>query len=518
MNTRVLTALLAGAPIAFALGAGTAAAQPPVAPPLGSIAAPPSTAPTFPGLFTGWGVDNARTLVAISCARTTDRAAWVMPLRQQSMLNGGTAGFSKTIPVIDTGKLGQLVEWVAYGPDPTSPLLRSGCLDTAQQRGLNWGDPVITERAVIKPPPAGIPLSILPGESAATPIYAAGPPTTPAPATTTTEAPSPRAPAPVNTAPAAPAYTGTPDYSAQPSQTTNDSGGGTPWGAICFGIITLMFAAVSRWTSRRVRRDDDLEKIPLRGHLYGGVAALMGLISAANAPTSVGGFLGAAVLAVLVGLVLSAQRAANSGYTVSLVALVQTARTEWPAAAAGACGGFIAGYIFGSGLASPGTLYGVLAGAAIGVGTAHLRKTKDRVATWKINSALVADILGVPEKSITETGDVVFNTTGDGGFVVTELSQAARSHLADISERCGEIAPYLMVVRADRLRVEVGPVDDATAATRAAMASSGGLVGGAHEGADTWTGTAAAPPAGNVNMSKPGAGGDSVVDLSAGWD
>jgi len=142
------------------------------------------------------------------------------------------------------------------------------------------------------------------------------------------------------------------------------------------------------------------------------------------------------------------------------------------------------------------------------------------VATWKIDAGLVADVLGVPEKAITETGEIVFNTTADGGFVVTTLNQAARSHLDGIEERCATIAPFLMVVHADRMRVEVGPVDQATAAHREAMSSSGGLVGGAHEGADPWKGGAPAPSAGgNVNMHKPGASeGDDVVDLSAGWD
>lgn len=518
---RVLAALLAAAPLALTLGAGTAAAQPPaVAPPLGSITAPPSTAPTFPGLFTGWGFDSATQLVAISCARTTDRPAWVLQLRQQPLLSGITAGFSQTVPVIDTGKLGQLVEWVAYGADQTVPLLRSGCLDASGQRGLSWGNPVISERAAPgKPPPAGAQLAILPGEAVTTPIYAAGPPTTPAPATTTTtEAPTAAvAPAaPVNTAPAA--APATPAYTGQSNHPPTDSGVGTPWAAIIFGLLTLVFAAVSRVTSLRVRTEDTLEKIPWRGHLYGGAAAFMGLLAATNAPTSVGGFAGAAVLAVVVALVLSAQRAAHSGHRVSVVALVKIARSEWPAAAAGACGGFIVGFFFGGGLLSPGTSYGVLAGAAVGLGTAHLRKAKDAAATWLIDSALVADILGIAEKTITENGEVVFSTTPDGGFVVTTLNQAARGNLDDIEARCGEIAPYLQVVHADRLQVVVGPADAETVAHRQSMASSGGLVGGAHSGADTWTGTAVAPPAGNVNMSKPGMGNSDPLDLSQGWD
>jgi len=519
---RVLAAALAGLPLALGIGAGTATAQPPaVAPPIGSIYAPPSAAPVIPGVLVGWSFDNAAYLVTISCARTTDRAAWAMDLTQQPLLSGGVAGYSKNIPVLDTAKLGQLVEWAAYGPDLSAPLVRSGCLDASGQRGLHWGDPAISERAVVKPPPPGIPLAILPGEAATTPIYAPGPPTTPATTTTTTEAPTP-AGAPVNTAPAAPVNTApaAPAYSA-PSRTSTDTGGGTPWGAIIFGILAVLFAAGSRATSWRVRQDDDKDKIPVRGHLYGGAAALTGLIAASSAPSSVGGFFGAAVLAVLVALVLSAQRAASSGYRVSLVALIKTARTDWPGAGVGAGIGFIVGYITGSGVLSPGALYGVIAGAGIGIGAAHLRQTHARVAGWKVDAALVADVLGVPEKAITETGEVSFSTTADGGFVVDTLNQNARSHLDGIEDRCAQVAPYLMITRADRMRVEAGPVDAATAAHREAMTGSGGLVGGAHSGADPWTGGAPAPaPDSGVDMHKPGATGPApgVVDLSAGWD
>jgi len=100
-------------------------------------------------------------------------------------------------------------------------------------------------------------------------------------------------------------------------------------GSIIFGILTVLFAAGSRLTSRRIRREQDVEKIPLRAHLYGIAAAVTGLIAAAFAPTSPGGFLGAAVLSVTVGLVLSAQRAAHAGQVVSVAALVRTARVQW---------------------------------------------------------------------------------------------------------------------------------------------------------------------------------------------
>ncbi len=516
---RVLAVALVGVPLALGIGAGVAVAQPPaVAPPLGAIAAPISSAPTLPG-FLGWGFNDATRLVAISCARTTDRPAWVMPLTQQSMLNGGVAGFSKTVPILNTDATGP-VEWAAYGNNLTVPLLRSGCLDSAGQRALNFGDPIISERAVVVPPPAGAQLAILPGEPVTTPIYAPAPPTT-APVPTTTETPSATSAATAQ-APAAPVYTGAPGYSAAPSQAASDSGGGTPWGAIIFGVFTLLFAAVSRLTSWRVRRDVDVEKIPLRALLYGEFAALAGLISASSAPTSPGGFAGAAVLAVIVALVLSAQRAAVSGHKVSLVALIRTARTDWPGAGVGAGIGFIIGYLAGSGVVTPGTLYGVLAGAGIGIGAAHLRQTHARVAGWRIDAAAVADILSIPEKAITELGEVTFVTTPDGGFQVTTLNQSARAHLDGIEDRCAAVAPHLMVTRADRMGVEVGPVDAATAAHREAMTGSGGLVGGAHAGADPWAGgaPASAPDNGAVDMHKPGTTGTApdALDLSQEWD
>ncbi len=507
---RVSAALLAaGVPLTLALGTGTATGAPEVAPPLGA-AQPLSSAPAVSGSPLGWGFDNGVTLAAVSCAQTTLRAVWSEPLVQRPVYGGGVAGYAVNVPIIDTAATGP-VEWVAYGADQTTPLIRSGCISNpVQQRYLNWGDPKIGARANPVPPPVGAQLSILPGEPA--PPTAATTTPEPTAAATTPAAAAPVNTAPANTAPAAPAY------SASSSQTAPDSGGGTPWGAILFGILTLMFAAVSRYTSRRVRREDDLSKIPLRAHLYGAGAALAGLISASSAPASIGGFLGAAVLAVIVALVLSAQRAANSRNRTSLVALVQTARTEWPAAVTGAAAGFVVGYIAGNGLFSPGVLYGVLAGAAIGIGGAHLRQTKTRVATWLVDSALVADILGVKERDITETGEVAFNTTPEGGFVVDTLNQTARSHLDDIEERCAQVAPYLMVVHADRMRVEVAPADAETVAHREAMTESGGLVGGAHPDAP-WAGGAAAPANSGVDMHKPGSGtAPDTIDLSQGWD
>jgi len=232
VNRRVIAAALAGMPLALALGTGTAAAaQPAVAPPLSAITAPITSAPTLPGVI-GWAFDDATNLVAVSCARTTTRSAWVMPLAQLDLLSGGHAGFSKTVPIIDTAA--GLVEWAAYGTDPSVPLLRSGCLTSAGQRALNWGDPVISERATVRPPAAGAPLSILPGEPVTTPIYAAGPPTT-APATTApaTTAPATTAPATAAQTPAAPVYTGTPGYSAAPAR-AHPTPGAEPLGAPSF--------------------------------------------------------------------------------------------------------------------------------------------------------------------------------------------------------------------------------------------------------------------------------------------
>jgi len=169
---------------------------------------------------------------------------------------------------------------------------------------------------------------------------------------------------------------------------------------------------------------------------------------------------------------------------------------------------------------TPGALFGLLAGAGVGIGGAHLRQSKARVAGWMIDAGVVADVLGIKERDITELGEVVFNTTPEGGFTVSTLNQLARAHLDGIEDRCALHAPQLMITHADRMRVDAGPVDAATAAHRDAMAGSGGLVGGAHAGADPWSGESpAGTPANSVDMHKPGTtGGSDVVDLSAGWD
>jgi len=530
VNRRVLAAALVGVSLTLGIGAGTAAAAAP-APPASAITTPVDQAPAGPGATT-FALGGMQRVVVLSCQPSPDRLAWAVPSTPGVVkwMAPPVSYISGSIPSIDTDTLGWPVELVALGSDtPGSvPVFRSGCFEnhggaaSGGQSGLSWGDPAqissttATGLKVINPvasPGPGAALAVLPGASGTdSPSIGSRP-------LTTTPARVPGAGSSASTAPAVPVYTDTPDTTAS-SQAASDTGGGTPWGAIIFGIFTLLFAAASRLTSRRVRRDEDIDKLPVRAHLYGAAAALTGLIAASSAPASVGGFLGASVLAVLVALVLSAQRAANSGYAVSLVALVRTAGTEWPAAGVGAGIGVVVGYITGSGVASPGALYGVLAGAGIGIGAAHLRQTHARAAGWRVDAAVVADILNIPEKAITETGEVEFNTTPDGGFTVSTLNQSARAHLDGIEDRCALVAPQLMITHADRLRVDAGPVDAATAAHRAAMAGSGGLVGGAHAGADPWTGTAPAPApnSGAVDMRKPATGAPDALDLSAGWD
>jgi len=531
---RVLAAALAGVPLTLGVGGGTAAAA--ASPPADAITTPVSSAPAGVGATT-FALAGMRRVVVLSCQPAPARQAWAV----QSVpgvvawMAPPVSYISGTIPIIDTDALGWPVELVALGSDgPGSvPVYRSGCFENHSgaagggQSRLTWGDPAqissttATGLRIIDPaarPAPGAALAILPAATATdSPASAARPA-----AATATEPPRRKdmpgaAGTPSSAAEAPPASAPAPDYSAESSPPAPDPGGGTPWGAIIFGILTLLSAGVSRWTSWRVRLDEDAAKLPLRAHLYGGAAAIAGLIAAASAPASAGGFFTAAVLAVIVGLVLSAQRAAHAGHVVSVVALARTARTEWPAAGVGGGVGYIVGYLAGSGAATPAALYGILAGAGVGIGTAHLRQSRARVAGWMVDAAAVADNLGVKERDITETGEVVFNTTPDGGFVVSALNQAARSHLDGISDRCAAAAPQLMITRADRMRVEAGPVDAETAAHREAMAGSGGLVGGAHTGADPWpgTGTGAAPANSGVDLRKPA---PDALDLSAGWD
>jgi hypothetical protein len=516
VNRQLFAALLAGLPLALGIGAGTATAQPPVAGPIGSITAPISSAPVYPGLFAGWSFDSAKTLVAISCAHTTDRPAWSMPLVQQQLARGETAGYAKNIPIIDTGRLGSTVEWAAYGADPTVPLIRSGCLDTSGQRGLLWGDPVISERAVVRPPAAGMPLAILPGESAATPVYAPAPPTTPAPATTattTTTAPFTTSAAAAPTA-QAPAYTGTPDTGAS-SQSAPDSGGGIfgagilgvgGW-AVTLALLTLALVGLSRGNARRMRAGETA--VTMRGLLAAGLAVITGLIATAVAATGLPGYVLAAVLAVAVGWTVAHQIASREGHQVALSGLLTASRGMQGIALGGLLAGAAVGYVVaGSSLTSPAEGYSAAVGLCIGGGLITLRQARAAYQRWLSDAELVADLMAVPVRAILEQDEVRFAAQANGGYQVLLLNQAARQHLPGLAERIVQIAPHLDIARADRDGVVLVPADEATVAARESVASSGGLVGGAHSGSDPWAGQPAseapAEPHTDVNMSKPG--------------
>lgn len=531
--SRMLAAALAAAPLALGIGAGTAAAQPAVAPPIGSIYAPPSAAPVYPGIVVGWSFDNATQLVAVSCARSTDRPAWAMDLTRQPLLSGGFAGYSKAIPIIDTVKLGSLVEWAAYGPDDRAPLIRSGCVDAAGQRGLHWGDPVISERAVVRPPPAGIPLSILPGEAVTTPLYAPAPPTTPAPATTTattTTAPSATSAAAAPTA-QAPAYTGTPDTSAS-SQSTTDSGGGIlgagflgvgGWAA-SFALLTLLLIGLSRGHSRRMRTgetDTVSTGATVRGHVAGGLAILTGLIATGVAAAGLPAYALAVVLAVAVGWTVAHQIASREGHQVALRGLLTASRGMQGFALGGLVAGAVIGYVVaGSSWTSPAEGYSAAVGLCIGGGLIALRQARAAYQHYLSDADLMADLLAVPVKAILEQDEVRFAATADGSYQVLLLNQAARQHLPDLPERVAQIAPHLDIKRADRDGVILVPASAETVAARESVAASGGLVGGAHTGSDPWAGQPApeapAEPHTDVNMSKPGStpAGTGPLDLS----
>jgi len=532
---RVLAALLTVVPLAFSLGAGTAAAQPALAPPIGSIYASPSAAPTFPGLFTAWSFDGATQLIAVSCARTTDRPAWAMDLVQQPLLSGGVAGYSKMVPVLDTAKLGQLVEWAAYGPDQSAPLLRSGCLDAAGQRALSWGNPVISERAVVSPPPAGAPLSILPGQPVTTPIYAAAPSTAPAPATTTTTTTAPAATSAFAAPTAqAPAYTGTPAVADQsaPSTSAQTSGGGIlgagflgvgGWAA-SFALLTLLLIGLSRGHSRRMRTgetDTVSTGATVRGHVAGGLAVLTGLIATGVAAAGLPAYALAVVLAVAVGWTVAHQIASREGHQVALSGLLTASRGMQGFALGGLVAGVAVGYVVaGSSLTSPAEGYSAAVGLCIGGGLIALRQARAAYQRWLSDADLIADLMAVPVKAILEQDEVRFAATADGSYQVLLLNQAARQHLSDLPERVAQIAPHLDIKRADRDGVILVPASAETVAARESVAASGGLVGGAHTGSDPWAGQPApeapAEPHTDVNMSKPGSTPTSTgpLDLS----
>ncbi len=526
---RVLAAALTGLPLALGIGAGTAAAQPPaVAPPIGSISSPISSAPTFPGLFAGWDFNSATTLVAISCAHTTDRPAWSMPLVPQQLARGETAGYSKEVPVIDTGKMGSLVEWAAYGPDLSAPLIRSGCIDAARQRGLEWGTPVISERAVVTPPPAGIPLAILPGEAATTPVYAVAPPTTPAPATTTTTTPATTSAAAAPTA-QAPVYAGTPD-TASSSQASDSGGGilgagilGVGGGAVALALLTLALVGLSRGNARKMRAGE--VTVTMRGLVVAGLAVLTGLIATAVAATGLPGYVLAAVLAVAVGWTVAHQVASREGHQVALRGLLTASRAMQGLALGGLLAGAAVGYVVaGSSWTSPAEGYASAVGLCIGGGLIALRQARAAYQHYLSDAELVADLMAVPVRAILEQDEVRFAATADGSYQVLLLNQTARQHLPGLPERVAQIAPHLDIKRADRDGVILVPADAETVAARESVASSGGLVGGAHSGSDPWAGAPApkspAEPHPNVNMHKAGStgSGDEPIDLSAGWD
>lgn len=514
---RVLTAALAGVPLTLGIGAGTAVAQPPVAPPLSAIAVPITAAPVLPGVA-GWAFDNATTLVAVSCARTTTRPAWAMPLTQLPLLSGGMAGYSKTVPIIDTAAVG-LVEWAAYGSNQNTPLLRSGCLDSAAQRMLHWGDPVISERATVVPPPAGALLAILPGEPVPAPVV-----TPPVPVTTT---PAPATTPPATSAVTAPtALVAAPAVADQSTPVQNSGSGilgsgilGVGGWALILALITLALVGLSRGHSRRMRTgetDTVSTGAALRGYVAGALAVVAGLVATGVAATGLPAYALAAVLAVAVGVTVAHQVASREGHSVALRGLLAAAREHPPYAIGGLVAGAAVGYVAaGSSLISAATGYAAVVGAVIGAGLTSLRQARATHQQWLTDAHLVADLMAVPVKAVIELDEVRFAAQPDGGYRVVLLNQAARQHLSELPERVAQIAPHLAIERADRDGVILVPADADTVAARASVADSGGLVGGAHAGSDPWAPSAAEPRTG-VDMHKPGSTptGSGPLDLS----
>jgi len=515
MNRRVLAAALAGLPLALGIGAGRAAAQPPpVAPPLSSITAPLSSAPTT-GKMTGWGFNNGVTLAAFSCRPVTDRPAWTMALTQKNLSTGGVAGFSSTIPVIDTSTIGK-VEWAAYGANPAAgPLVRSGCVDEIGQTYLNWGNPDIGARAFLTPPPATAKLAILPGEPAPAPTM---PPNTTAPATTSAAVP-----------------TADQNYYARPdttSQASSDSGGGimgagilgVGGGAVALALLTLALVGLSRGNARRMRTGQIT--ITVRGLVIAGLAVLTGLIATGIAATGLPGYVLAAVLAVAVGWTVATAIAGREGHAVPLRGVLTASRGMQGYALGGLLAGAAVGYVAaGSSLTSPAEGYAAVVGLCIGAGLVVLRQARAAQQKWLSDAELVADLMAVPVKAITEQDEVRFAAQADGGLQVLLLNQAARQHLPGLPERIVQIAPHLEIVRADRDGVILVPASAETVAARESVTASGGLVGGAHAGSDPWAGEPAsegpAEPHTDVDMHKPGTStgaGDQPIDLSQGWD
>lgn len=515
LTRRVLAAVLAAAPLAIGIGAGTAAAQPPaVAPPLSSITAPLSSAPTT-GKLTGWGFDNGVTLAAFSCRPVTDRPAWTMPLTQKTLRGtGGVAGFSSTIPIIDTAAIGK-VEWAAYGANPAAgPLVRSGCVDSDGQTYLNWGNPEILSRAFLTPPPATAKLAILPGEPAPAPTM---PPNTTTPAPTAAAVPTAdqgyyaRGPA------------------AAPSQAASDSGGfmgagilGVGGWAIAFTLLTLALVGLARGNARRMRAG--LIVVTVRGLVIAGLAMVTGLIATATAATGLPGYMLAAVLAVAVGWTVATAIASREGHAVPLRGVLTASRGMQGYALGGLLAGAAVGYVVaGSSLTSPAEGYAAIVGLCVGGGLIALRQARAAYQRWLSAAELVADLLGVPIRSITEQDEVRFSAQADGGYRVLLLNQAARATVnsGKLPERVAQIAPHLEIARADRDGVILVPASAETVAGRESVASSGGLVGGTHTGSDPWAGAPETPaqPQTDVDMSKPGSTPASAqpLDLSDEW-
>jgi len=228
----------------------------------------------------------------------------------------------------------------------------------------------------------------------------------------------------------------------------------------------------------------------------------------------------AAVLAVAVGWTIAHQVASREGHTVALRGLLAAAREAPPYVVGGLIAGAAIGYVLaGSSLTSPAEGYSAAVGLFIGAGLIALHQARAARQQWLREAHLVADLMAVPAKAVLEQEEVLFEAQSDGGYRVVLLNQAARQHLPGLPERLAQIAPHLDIERADRDGVILVPASADTVAARESVVASGGLVGGAHTGADPWVGPETAPPAsGNVNMSKPAGTEPGVIDLSEGWE
>jgi len=537
VNRRLIAALLAAVPLMLGIGTGTAAAAPP-APPASAITTPVDQAPAGPGATT-FALGGMQRVVVLSCQPSPDRQAWAVPSTPGVVkwMAPPVAYISGSVPIIDTDALGWPIELVALGNDaPGSvPVFRSGCFENhggaagGGQSQLSWGDPAqissttATGLKVINPastPGPGASLAILPGASGTdSPSIGSRP-------LTTTAARVPASPAPVGSAPAntapVPVYTGTPDNSAS-SQAASDTGSGIlgagflgvgGW-AIALTLITFALVGLSRANSRRMRTGETDAVTPgatLRGLVAGALAVLVGLVATGVAAIGLPAYGLAAVLAVAAGVTVAHQVASREGHQVALQGLVAAAREAPPYAVGGLVAGAAVGYVVaGSSLISPAEGYSAAVGLVIGAGLTSLRQARAAHQRWLSDAHLVADLMAVPVRAVLEQDEVRFAAQADGGYRITLLNQAARQHLSDLPERIEQIAPQLAIERADRDGVILVPVDADTVAARESVASSGGLVGGAHAGSDPWASQPASKPHTDVDMHKPGSG---PLDLS----